>query len=160
MDKNRLETQKHVVNLDPTQHPNQNYFTVEDLKWLIAQAEKVERLEEERKGFKEFVKLGVDLDKRIDALIEAQQKEIEGLRIALETEKGFIQSEVKNMVIEANVDFKVHFINDTSFEIKKGDAFVLVTTYVELRSKRTMAVIHKKNTTPFAVYLDNFNIVS
>jgi hypothetical protein len=45
MDKNRFETQKHVVNLDTKKHPIQNYFTVDDLKWLVEQAEKVERYE-------------------------------------------------------------------------------------------------------------------
>jgi predicted RNase H-like nuclease (RuvC/YqgF family) len=45
MDKNRFETQKEVVNLDPTVHNIQSFFSVEDLKWLIEQAEKVKRLE-------------------------------------------------------------------------------------------------------------------
>jgi hypothetical protein len=49
MDKNRFETQKHVVNLDIKKHPIQNYFTVEDLKWLIEQAEKVEELSKFKK---------------------------------------------------------------------------------------------------------------
>jgi hypothetical protein len=49
MDKNRFETQKHVVNLDQTVHNIQNYFTVEDLKWLIEQAEKVEELSKFKK---------------------------------------------------------------------------------------------------------------
>jgi hypothetical protein len=49
MDKNRFETQKHVVNLDTKKHPIQNYFTVEDLKWLIEQAEKVEELSKFKK---------------------------------------------------------------------------------------------------------------
>jgi hypothetical protein len=48
MDKNRFETQKEVVNLDPTVHNIQSLFTVEDLKWLMTQAEKVERLEKEK----------------------------------------------------------------------------------------------------------------
>lgn len=63
------------------------------------------------------------------------------------------------MIVEAKVDFKVCLINGTEFEIKKGDVFALVSTYVDLRSNSAMAVIHKKNSTPFAVYLDRFNIV-
>jgi hypothetical protein len=48
MDKNRFETQKEMVYLDYTNRHDspQIYFTVDDLKWLIEQAEKVERLEE------------------------------------------------------------------------------------------------------------------
>jgi hypothetical protein len=45
MDKNRFETQKEIVNLDPTKHPIQSLFTVDDLKWLMEQSEKVEELE-------------------------------------------------------------------------------------------------------------------
>jgi erythromycin esterase-like protein len=47
MDKNRFETQKEVLYLDYTGKITrpQNFFTVEDLKWLMEQAEKVERYE-------------------------------------------------------------------------------------------------------------------
>ena len=41
MDKNRFETLKEIVNLDPTVHPIQSLFSVDDLKWLIVQAEKI-----------------------------------------------------------------------------------------------------------------------
>ena len=50
MDKNRFETQKHVVNLDPTVHNIQSFFTVEDLKWLI---EKVEEQQKKLESIRE-----------------------------------------------------------------------------------------------------------
>ena len=42
MDKNRFETLKEIVNLDPTVHPIQSLFSVDDLKWLIEQAEETD----------------------------------------------------------------------------------------------------------------------
>jgi hypothetical protein len=45
MDKNRFETQKEMVYLDYTNRHDspQLYFTVDDLKWLIEQTEKLEK---------------------------------------------------------------------------------------------------------------------
>ena len=42
MDKNRFETLKHIVSLDPSVHPIQSLFSVDDLKWLIEQAEETD----------------------------------------------------------------------------------------------------------------------
>lgn len=42
MDKNRFETLKEVVNLDPNVHPIQLLVSVEDLRWLVQQAENVQ----------------------------------------------------------------------------------------------------------------------
>ena len=88
MDKNRFETQKEVVNLDPEKHPIQSMFTVEDLKWLIAQAEMVEELED--------LLIEADADNTCQAVeigglkekIEELERENEGLRIVLEAERG------------------------------------------------------------------------
>lgn len=45
MDKERFEQLKAIVNLG--HHTPQMYFTVDDLKWLIEQGEKVEELQKE-----------------------------------------------------------------------------------------------------------------
>ena len=55
MDKNRFETIKHIVSLDPSVHPVKGLISIDDLRWLVAQAEKVEELETENKKLEKFV---------------------------------------------------------------------------------------------------------
>lgn len=64
------------------------------------------------------------------------------------------------MKVRAIVDFSVTLINGESYKVNAGDKFNLVTTYVAFPSKRAMAVIHKKNTTPFSCYLEQFEILN
>jgi DNA integrity scanning protein DisA with diadenylate cyclase activity len=82
MDKNRFETQKEVVNLDPTVHNIQALFTVDDLKWLIAQAEKVKQLtdkimkldDDSRLLSIQLVELTIRFHKQADYIINLEAK--------------------------------------------------------------------------------------
>jgi uncharacterized coiled-coil DUF342 family protein len=51
---------------------------------VFALTKRVDELVEERKGFKEFLQQTSDIDKRSDALIEAQEKKIEHYEQILE----------------------------------------------------------------------------
>ena len=64
-----------------------------------------------------------------------------------------------NLKVKANTNFTVHFIGGGSHEIREGDIFDLVATYVSFPHKETMAVIHIRNAAPFGVYLKNLDIV-
>jgi hypothetical protein len=92
MDKNRFETQKEVVNLDPSVHPIQSLFTIEDLKWLMAQAEKVERIEEETD------KIILEKTDKINELreeIERLNNELTGYKLANQSLSNALEKEIK-----------------------------------------------------------------
>lgn len=57
MELERLNHLKAIVNLDyENRHDNpQMYFTWEDLKWLVAQAEKAEQYKKEKKMYGDWV---------------------------------------------------------------------------------------------------------
>jgi len=118
MDKNRFETQKEVVNLDPTVHNIQTLFSVDDLKWLIAQAEKVERYENWNAELQAEL---IEKDEKIEQLEQYKKVLMENSVVRSETieryEKALkFYADKENYEEWKDVNPEVNYIHNVDFD--------------------------------------------